>query len=279
VPGELFTELYVQPGPRVPDDMRARRRIGSLFREAAFHGEHENVARFVEGRLGVRLEHGGDHAFYWDRFIQSCDIKDLLNTITLVYRFLQRMTRSQWWLAAIREIFSQQHLAYEIDDHGTVHPAVDQEFQRNRVSAIAALQSSRRYDNVRASFERVSTELIVTAPNYKEAWRATFGAVEALFKLMFPSAPQLNADRIRDDLGPLVQRVYAQDAVGRRAAAKLLAAFSDWVDGAHFYRHEQGAEEPAQPPSDVAILAISHGAGLLRWLVGLDQTQQLAGRV
>jgi hypothetical protein len=66
------------------------------------------------------------------------------------------------------------------------------------------------------------------------------------------------------------QKAYAGDAVALRAAMKQLASFKDWVDASHNYRHEQGSEEPVQPPIDLAVLAVSNGAAYIRWLVALD---------
>ncbi len=55
----------------------------------------------------------------------------------------------------------------------------------------------------------------------------------------------------------------------------MLTSFKDWVDAAHFYRHEEGAEEVAQPPLQLAIYIVSSGTTHLRWLAELDaQTQQ-----
>ncbi len=70
---------------------------------------------------------------------------------------------------------------------------------------------------------------------------------------------------------PLVQKLYGADAVALRAANKQVASFKDWVDASHNYRHEQGSEEPVQPPIDLAILAISNGTSFLRWLIAIDQ--------
>ena len=119
-------------------------------------------------------------------------------------------------------------------------------------------------------------ELISNPPNYKEAWRATFASVEGLFRLIV-DAPRLTAEYIRQRLQPIVRRTYEADATALRAALKLLESFAGWVEASHNYRHEPGAEEPAQPPADVAIVAISAGASFLRWLVGLDEAEQ-AGR-
>jgi hypothetical protein len=161
-------------------------------------------------------------------------------------------------------------LAYEIDETGIVHPAVDKEFQRNRQATVAGLQMP-RYANSLAAFERISDELASQPPNGKDAWRAVFTAVEGLFRLMFSSASQLNAGAVDANLAGLVQKLYREDAVALRAANKLVLAFKDWVDASHNYRHEAGSEGPVQPPIDLAVLAISNGTAFLRWLIALDQ--------
>lgn len=128
-----------------------------------------------------------------------------------------------------------------------------------------------RYANSLAAFERISDELASQPPNGKDAWRAAFTAGEGLFRLMFPSATQLNAGAVETNLTPVVQRLYGSDVVALRAAIKQLASFKDWVDASHNYRHEPGSEEPVQPPIDLAVLAISNGTSFLRWLIAIDQ--------
>lgn len=180
MPGELYTELYVRRDTRLPDDARARHRIGVLLRDERFRYLGVEVAQAIEARLGIKVEWG------WERpkletFVRGCALRDLLDTITLIYRELEGHD-AEWWRQSIGNIFAEQHLAYDIDEHGTVHPAIDQEFQQNRTSAVAALGSSPRYANAQTAFERVSTELTGNPPNYKEAWRAAFSCAEGLFR-------------------------------------------------------------------------------------------------
>jgi hypothetical protein len=64
----------------------------------------------------------------------------------------------------VRQIFAEEHLAYEIDDAGGVRPRVDREFQSNIASALAGLQSQ-RYQNVRELFENALRNLNSGPPN------------------------------------------------------------------------------------------------------------------
>jgi hypothetical protein len=272
MPRERFSALHLEPGDPVQDSGRARHRVGALFRETVFNHQAERLAIYLSRELGVPIPGDGRYSAHWQQFIRECHTRDFLDTVTLVYRYLfwhVEERAANWWRDVVREIFVEEHLAYEIDDVGGVHPVVDREFQDNRASAIAALQSH-RYQNVRDLFESASTNLSAHPPNYKQAWRAMFSALEGLFGLMFPYV-RLSADEIERRLWPVVERAYDGDATAQKAAQRMLAGFREWVEASQNYRHQPAAEEPAQPPPDVAILAISHGASLLRWLARLDE--------
>jgi hypothetical protein len=272
MPGERFSALYMRSEDRVPDSDKARHRVGALFGETVFNGRTELLARYVGQELGVAVPGDGRYSSYWHQFIRECGTPDFLDTVTLVYRYLYWHVGdgvANWWRDAVRHIFAEQNLAYEIDDSGGVHPAVDREFQRNRVSAVAALQPH-RYQNIRDLLESASSHLGAEPPNCKLAWRATFSAVEGLFGLMFPYV-RLTADEIDRRLRPVVTGMYEGDETAQQAAQRILASFKEWVEASRNYIHKPGDAEPAQPPADLAVLATSHGAALLRWLAGLEQ--------
>lgn len=261
-----YSQLYIDQSAPLSDSARARHRLGKVM-ESQIRSATE-LNNYLERELGVKV--GVAHSFQWPNFTAKCATRDLLDTITLTFNLQRQDGREARWLAATRRIFAEESMAYEIDDTGIVHPAVDKEFQRNRQAAVAGLQLP-RYANSLHAFERVSDALLAQPPNGKEAWRAAFSAVEGLFRLMFPTAPQLNAGAVEAHLAPVMQKVYGSDAVALRAANKQLASFKGWIDASHNYRHEPGSEEPVQPPIDLAIVAISNGASFLRWLIALDQ--------
>lgn len=262
-----YSQVYIDQTSPLPDSARARHRLGKLM-EHVVKDHSYDLNNAIERELGVHV--GILRSFEWPKFTAKCAMRDLLDTITVTFQYLKRISREDRWLSEARRIFSEERLAYEIDDKAIVHPAVDKEFQRNRQATVAGLQMP-RYANSLAAFERISDELASQPPNGKDAWRAAFGAVEGLFRLMFSSAPQLNAGAVETHLAPLVQKLYGSDAVALRAASKQVASFKDWVDASHNYRHEQGSEEPVQPPIDLAVLAISNGTSFLRWLIAIDQ--------
>jgi hypothetical protein len=152
---------------------------------------------------------------------------------------------------------------------GGVHFAQDAEFSHNISATVASLQSA-RYKNILAEFSQIQGALDETPPNGKEAIRKAFTATEGLFRLMYPDAPRLGAAEAKSRLSPLLAKTYAAHVADQRAATKMLAAFADWIDAAHFYRHEHGREEIAQPDIGLAINMVSVSAAHLRWLTELD---------
>jgi hypothetical protein len=262
-----YSQLYIDQTAPLPDSPRARHRLGKLMEGMV--SNHRGLSYFIERELGITV--GVVNGLGWPIFTAKCATRDLLDTVTLTFGFLKATSFEERWLSEARRVFSEEHLAFEIDSVAIVHPAVDKEFQRNRQATVAGLQTP-RYANSLAAFERISNELSSDPPNGKDAWRAAFLAVEGLFRLMFSSANQLNAGAVETNLAPVVQRLYSADPVALRAASKQLASFKDWVDASHNYRHEPGSEDPVQPPIDLAVLAISNGTSFLRWLIVLDQT-------
>ena len=269
--GERFSALYLRGGDPTPDSARARYRVGSLFRDFVFNGQTERLAAQLGRTLGVPMPGDGKNPSHWHQFIRGCPTAHFLDTVTVVYRYLfwhLGEDAANSWRDAVRQIFTDERLVYEIDDLGGVHPKVDREFQRNLVSAVVGFQSE-RYQQVRELIEACSNNLVAEPPNYKQAWRATLSAAEVLFGLIFPYA-RLSTDEIERHLRPLVKRTYEGDPTAQKAAREMVAGFERWVAASHSYRHQPGAAEPAQPPPDIAILSISCGISLMRWLASLD---------
>jgi len=272
MPGERFSRLYVRPTDLAQDSGRARHRVAALFREGIFTDHAERLAAYIGREIGVPLPGDGRYSSQWSEFIRECRTADFLDTITVIYRYLFWHASEEiahWWRDAARQIFAEESLAYVIDDVGGVHPAIDQEFHRNIVCTIAALQSP-RYQTIGQLIENALGHLRAEPPNYKHAWRATVSAVEGLFGLMFPYV-RLSVDEIERCLLPAVLGAYEGDPVSQEAARAMLNGFQSWLEASQIYRHQPGAADVPQPPADVAILAISYGASLLRWLAGLDE--------
>jgi hypothetical protein len=275
MPGERFTHLYLRPPERAQDSGRVRHRVGALFRDRIFTDHAQRLAPFISREIGVSLPGDGKYSSQWSEFIRESRTPDFLDAITMIYRYLFWHASEEmavWWRNAVRQIFAEENLAYTIDDAGGVHPAIDQEFQRNIVSAIGALQSP-RYQNIGQLIESVLAHLSAEPPNYKHAWRAMLSAVEGLFGLTFPYV-RLSVDEIERRLLPAVLGAYEADPAAQGAARAMVNGFQSWVEASHIYRHQPGAAEVPEPAADIAILAVSYGASLVRWLASLDESRQ-----
>jgi hypothetical protein len=274
MPGERFSVLYMRPGDPAPDSARARHRIGSLFRESLFHPRFDQLAAYLVRNIGISLPDNHRYPSCWHQFMRECRIADFIDTITVVYRYLFWHVSediANWWRDSVRQIMAEENLAYEIDDVGGVHPRIDSEFQRNVASALAGLEAE-RYRSVRDLLERASNNLSTNPPNYRQAWRATLSAMEAVFALMFPQV-RFTIEEIERYLKPRVERAYQGDPTSQKAALRMLTCLLEWVEASRSFRHYPGASDCSQPPPDVAVLSISCGASLVRWLAGLADQQ------
>lgn len=270
-----FTQLYERPTALSSDSKRMRIRLDAYL-ESLIGTEAGELAGFFRSQQGV---------FVRDRYhpFQDLELRDVLDGITTVAHFLRssdeniygssgRKGKAYTWIALTAIIFREEHLGYRVDDEGIVHFAVDEDFERNRVTTLNDLGAT-RYAAARQEFEEAFNALRGAPPNGKAAIRGVFTAVETLFKLMFPKAPRLGGAEIRTHLKPVVARTYAGDATAGRSTDKTAESFVNWVDAAHFYRHAQGEEEPTEPPLETTVLLISQGSAFLRWLMTVDAAE------
>ena len=188
MPGEQFSRSHVHPGAPGQDSTRARYRVGALFGETGINSQVGQLASYLGRELGVPVPGDGRRSSNWHAFIRECPTSEFLDTITVVYRYLfwhAGEESANRWRDDVRRVFAEEHLAYEIDDVGGVHPRVDREFQENLASAVAGLQSE-THRGVRELVESASKYLHATPPNHRQALRLMLSAAETLFGQMFP---------------------------------------------------------------------------------------------
>jgi hypothetical protein len=266
--GARFSHVYLERGEPAQDSRRMRRRLASVVWSWS-DDSRQALAKLVTRELGVAVPY--NVGYNWWEFFDNCEIRDVLDLVTVAFRQLF-FGRGGNWLGEVQRIFAEENVHYRVDNQGGVHFYLDEQFAGNRAATIAALQSA-RYANVLHSFEGGLAALSQVPPDGKGAIRATFAAVEGLFRLIFPKAPRLGAKE-SEALRPLLQAAHAGDNVAQSASGKLLTSFKEWIDAAHLYRHEQGKEEVAQPPLTLAVYLTSTGASHLRWLAELDAANQ-----
>jgi hypothetical protein len=275
--GQRFSHIYGERGTPQQDSPRMRHRLAVRIDD--FPDLRVDLSGRVEQELGIPGPTSTGRS--WTYLLERWDLKDVLDLITIVYRHLSGKARTgiyevkapNRWLAETRRILSEENVHYRVDDGGGVHFHIDEEFARNRAATIAALQSP-RYANTLHAFEGSLTALSQAPPDGKGAIRATFAAMEGLFKLIFPNEPRLTA-KATGKLRAVLQSRNASDGTALQSSLKMLNSFAEWIDAAHFYRHEQRSEEVAQPPLELTVYIVSTGAAHLRWLAGLDDAASL----
>jgi hypothetical protein len=277
--GRRFTHVYLEKGKPTQDSERMRRRLASLIdsTDVFRYEEPEQFSRRAERELGIATPWTEKRP--WRDFLAKWDLKDVLDLVTIGYSHLveQRLNDSfgrfqhtnyaQGWVKDVRRIMQEENVHYTVDERGGVHFLYDAQFAEERAATIASLQGE-RYANARHAFDGAMEAFSNAPPDGKNAVRCVFSAAENVFKLA-TSNSRLGASEA-DDLGPIVDQLYAADDTARRSARKMLASLKDWIDAAHFYRHEPGTEDVAQLPLSLAVYLVSTGASHLRWLAEID---------
>jgi len=266
--GRRFSEVYLAPKELHKDSPRMRRRIG-----AAVYRFAGNIREELNAEVGTNLGSPGSRTTdYWPSNFKELDLRDVLDAITVASREIKLSDGNlAGFLYEVERIFDEEHVCYRVDPEGGVHFRVDVEFELSRVAAISAL-SKQRYNAVRVQFESAHAALDTTPLDGKTAIRCSFFALEGLFRLIFPKAHQLSGGEINKHLKPRTDQFFADERPALYVAQKQLEALKDWVDAAHFYRHEPGTEEPNQPPLALAVMMVSQASSYLRWLTVLDET-------
>jgi hypothetical protein len=276
--GKRFSQIYLSSPELLPDSKRMRHRLGVLIGATPHLSDFANTLSKELGILASSFD--AQYSVYWPPFMAKIELRDVLDAVTIRYHSLRpsyydsdgtdTKKLKATFLADARRIFAEERIRYRIDDAGGVHFTVDSEFERSRIATLSQLGSA-RYAGVRDSFEKAFVALDTTPPDGKSAIRSIFFAAEGLFRLMYPSAALLNGSEVLKNLKPQIDSLYDGKKPAIYVAQKQLAAFKEWIDGAHFYRHEPGTEEPAQPPLELAIYMIAQGAAHIRWLTHIDR--------
>jgi hypothetical protein len=276
--GKRFTHVYLEKGKPTEDSERMRRRLASLIDSIdAFRQDPEQLSQRAERKLGIATPWTENRP--WRDFLAKWDLTDVLDLVTIGYGLLVEKTRGDYygtlrhrnyveeWIEGVREILQEENVHYTVDAIGGVHFLYDAQFAEERAATIASLQGE-RYANARHAFDGAMEAFSKAPPDGKSAIRDVFSAAENVFKLI--TSKDRLGDKEADDLGPIIDRLYAADDTARHSARKMLSSLKDWVNAAHFYRHEPGTQDVAQPPLPLAVYLVSTGASHLRWLAEID---------
>ena len=141
--GVRFTHVYLERGEPKSDTLRMRKRVSTLVSSLVSRGDGFAVSRLIEGELGVAvLSHSASAEYGLETFFQKCELRDLLDAITIVWKHYQRSNSrvANLWRGEVARIFQEENVGFRLDEAAGAHFLIDQEFERARQSAIAILQ-------------------------------------------------------------------------------------------------------------------------------------------
>lgn len=221
----MFARQYVERGAPVQDNAFFRSRLDA-FLQAGHFKDYTELAAYLRQESGLIVG-----TFYSDTyksvsykftdFFAKTKIELVLSAVTLIWRFLQkkypeplsigiprtrlctyRYPKADAWHAFVSRAMREENMAYTLDEKCGVHFFVDEEFERNRVTALSCLTSA-RYSAVRVAFEQAHSYLDAQPSDTKASVRAAFEAVEILARLMDSQSKNLNKWMVENKLKPL----------------------------------------------------------------------------
>lgn len=275
--GELFARQYVERNAPVQDNPFFRTRLDA-FLQANHYSDYAKIAAYLRQEAGLVVETFWSDTYksvyykFTDFFVTT-KIELVLSAITLIWRFLRKeypefqraknaliapaysYPKADAWHAFVSRAMREENMAYSLDEKCGVHFFIDEEFERNRVTALSCL-SSDRYQAVRGAFEQAHNYLDAQPSDTKAAVRSAFEALEILARLMDPASKNLNKWMVENKLKPLALE-HAADPTEATVLGKIFDSLAIAVDGLHNYRHGQGSEQPVAPSLTVASRMIA----------------------
>lgn len=270
--GKQFSLLYLDRSKTLRDSQRFRNRLAAFFSQFLNDDFNDEIAQIIKLEIGAEITRSISSYLVSD-FFKKGELRDLLDSITVIYNNLITMPGgpATQWKAFVAKAMSEENMGYRLDDKCIVHYFVDEEFERNRFSALAVLEDP-RYAGCRAAFEAAYGHLDANPLDTKAAVRSMFESVEILVKQMVDTR-NLSKWVVENTLKEKCLACYASDATAKIVMAKMFDGFAQWVESIHNYRHGQADTDPVVPPVNIAIYTLSSGTAFLRWLIELNTEQ------
>lgn len=267
-----YSILYAAPNQLSNDSPVFRLRVArKIFSTVSSQNANEAYQR-MRDEMGVYIEYNPEWIFNWEKAFATWDIRKVLDSITEIHSYIKEKynnpSKNKKFVDEVNRILMEEFIAYWADEFGVVHPKPDEAFQAAHSSAIKGLQAMR----LNAAIEQVEKSdqyVIGDPPDWPRAIYSVFLACENVFKLITGTG-NLGYKNITNSLEPMLNGRYSDssgDIINFQSAT--IKAFKSWVEAAHNYRHDLGKPEPSAPPTELALLSISHGYGYVRWLADI----------
>ncbi len=276
-----FSQFYLSPQEFVTDSQKMRVRTGNYIHSISFESHSGNyaLAQHIAINIGVEVPgyYSVSNQYFYDfkKFILEIDVVNLLDCLTAIFNFLKIDFKAKW-KNFVNECFTEEGIAYIMNDNGGLRFRPDEEFEKNRILTLKDLSAS-EYAAVITAFNAAYNDFQTDINKSKSALRYMFEANEILFKKLAKpkfSFDQLNRTNLVKMKDYVLGAMNQSDSTAKLAGNKFFESYMDWVDAIHPYRHGQDVASYNNPPIDITILALSNGASYLRWFASMAKAKK-----
>ncbi|TMA90478.1 MAG: hypothetical protein E6J74_23755 [Deltaproteobacteria bacterium] len=268
--GKRFSLVYLEPGAPLRDSQRFRNRLSAYY-WANLDDHRDVIQKLIHKETGAKIPVNIGGGYMPNLFFERGELRDVLDSITLVYEAVADIgyrTKAENWKTFVERALREENVGYRLDPKCGVHFFVDEEFERNCVATLSALDAS-ELSGVLDAYEAAYRHMDSDPPDTKAAVRSMFESLEILVRQMVP-AKNLYKKLVETALKQKCLPLYAGEPTAAQVVTELFDGFADWVNALHNYRHGQPSEQPVAPTMEVAVYVLSSGSAFLRWLVGIN---------
>lgn len=268
--GQRFSITYLNRNEPTKDSERFRRRLSAYCTKYVLQGTtlRRDAAGYLEEEAGIDVPFIRNYGSSFSLLFRDNQLKDILDSITLIYSFLGQvgLRGSQAkWKDFVGRALREENIGYQTDVECGIHYFVDEEFERNRFSTLAGLNSP-QHSGIKAAHEDAYRHMDSTPPDTKAAARSIFEAIEILAKQLTGSK-NLNIWLLENTLKDLALKTLANDETEKAVIAEMFSGMGKWVNGMHNYRHGQTDADPTAPSEELIVYILSSGSSFLRLLL------------
>jgi len=269
--GEKFSLNYLERGEPTRDSKRFRSRVAGYYSDNLSNYKSD-ISNLITRETGAEVPFIYNYGPDIGGFIKEAELRDVFDSITLIYRIIRdkRMARAMDdWKNFVSRCMQEENVGYKLDENCGVHYYIDEEFERNRFSTLAALEGA-DLNSVKGAFEDAYKHMDADPIDTKASARSMFEALEILTKQLVETK-NLNKWVLENSLKDLAIKHLASDETEANVISEMFEGFGQWVNSIHNYRHGQKETESVQPSEDLTVYILSSGTSFLRFLLKLRE--------
>jgi hypothetical protein len=137
--GKRFSLLYLERSLPAKDSTRFRNRLAAFFGKELKEYSFE-IFNIIKKETGAEILRS-PVAWGIPDFFKKNELRDVLDAITLIYLGIPNdyYHNDKKWKDFVERVLKEENMGYKLDSQCVVHYFVDEEFERNRFSALSVL--------------------------------------------------------------------------------------------------------------------------------------------